>query len=148
MSACLHTSIRYLQTRYKHTPRLDDSVFNEFFDVMGHTEKVHDPHEIEKFIKDTIIQIRLTRGKAWNKDIIAEGATKTLQNFRNEWSQGQTHESKVLLFFNDANNCKLKMKMGLMQDQKYNTKNFNLYKYNNIYFPDENYYNSNPFPKE
>ena len=39
------------------------------------------------------------------------------------------------------------MTVGLIQDKKYNTENFNLYKYNNIYFPDENYYNTNSFPK-
>ena len=39
------------------------------------------------------------------------------------------------------------MSVGLMQDQEYNTENFNLFKYNNIYFPDENYYNTNEFPK-
>ena len=47
------------------------------------------------------------------------------------------------------------MTVGLMMDQphqednentEYNTENFNLYKYNNIYFPDENYYNTNDFP--
>ena len=39
------------------------------------------------------------------------------------------------------------MTVGLMQDQEYDTINFNLFKYNNIYFPDENYYNTNEFPK-
>ena len=69
------------------------------------------------------------------------------------------HDAKILLFLKDASNCLLKvfsnfippyfpkMSVGLMQDQKYNTENFNLYKYNNIYFPDENYYNTNEFPK-
>lgn len=33
-------------------------------------------------------------------------------------------------------------------DDKYNTENINLYNYNDIYFPDEGYYNANKFPKE
>ncbi len=71
------------------------------------------------------------------------------------------HDAKILLFLKDASNCLLKvfhptiivylslqqMSVGLMQDQEYNTENFNLFKYNNIYFPDEAYYNTNEFPK-
>ncbi len=33
-------------------------------------------------------------------------------------------------------------------DGAYDTGKLNLFKYNNIYFPDENYYNCNPFPPE
>ena len=40
------------------------------------------------------------------------------------------------------------MNAGLVWDDKYNTENLNLYKYNNIYFPDESFYNSDPFPNE
>jgi len=36
----------------------------------------------------------------------------------------------------------------LVWDAKYNTENLNLYKYNNIYFPDESFYNTDPFPNE
>lgn len=42
----------------------------------------------------------------------------------------------------------LKMNAGLACDGKYNTENLNLYNYNNIYFPDENFYNTNKFPAE
>ena len=38
--------------------------------------------------------------------------------------------------------------MGLVCDNEYNTAKLNLYKYNNIYFPDENYHNANYFPAE
>ena len=40
------------------------------------------------------------------------------------------------------------MSPGLVCDGQYNTENLNLYKYNGIYFPDENFYNSDPFPNE
>ena len=54
--------------------------------------------------------IRITQGTSWNKNVIAEGNTKTLSIFRNHITDGQTHESSVLLFFNDASNCKLKVR--------------------------------------
>ena len=42
----------------------------------------------------------------------------------------------------------IKINAGLVWDAKYNTENLNLYKFNNIYFPDESFYNSDPFPNE
>lgn len=40
------------------------------------------------------------------------------------------------------------MSPGLVCDGQYNTENLNLFKFNGIYFPDENFYNSDPFPNE
>ena len=37
---------------------------------------------------------------------------------------------------------------GLVCDGNFNTAAMNLYKYNNIYFPDEDFYNCNIFPVE
>jgi hypothetical protein len=34
----------------------------------------------------------------------------------------------------------------LVCDGKFDTSNLNLYKYNGVYFPDDTYYNVNPFP--
>lgn len=38
------------------------------------------------------------------------------------------------------------MHTGLVYDGIYDTSRMNLYKCNNIYFPDESYYNSEPLP--
>jgi len=37
--------------------------------------------------------------------------------------------------------------LGLVFDDTYNTQHLNLYNYNGIYFPDEGFYNTNPFPR-
>jgi hypothetical protein len=45
----------------------------------------------------------------------------------------------------------LSLQAGLVCDsekQKYNTGNLNLYRYHNIFFPDESFYNANEFPDE
>ena len=52
------------------------------------------------------------------------------------------------MFFENSTYCELNLQVGLFCDGLYNTGKLNLYKYNNIYFPDENYYNCNPFPPE
>lgn len=61
---------------------------------------------------------------------------------------GQRHSSQILLFFENAKYCVLKINAGLVCDGEYNTGKLNLHKYNDIYFPDESFYNSNPFPDE
>ncbi len=53
-----------------------------------------------------------------------------------------------MLFFENAKYCILNIHTGLVCDDNYNTGNLNLYKFSNIYFPDEGYYNSNVFPDE
>ena len=53
-----------------------------------------------------------------------------------------------MLFFENAKYCICTVKAGLVCDGPYYTGKMNLYKYNNIYFPDENYYNTNQFPDE
>lgn len=104
---------------------------------------------IEKFIQDTEIKMRLTCGPHpdWNT-YFAEGSSKTISHFNNKMQGGQRHSSQVLLFFESAKYCVLTLNAGLSCDGEYNTAKFNLYKYNNIYFPDESYYNSNKFPDE
>ena len=52
------------------------------------------------------------------------------------------------MFFEDNQIAALKLVMGLVNDGDYKTSSMNLYKYNNIYFPDETFYNCNKFPLE
>ncbi|KAL4506485.1 hypothetical protein ABPG72_000056 [Tetrahymena utriculariae] len=102
---------------------------------------------IEKFLKDTQIKVRLTQGPDWNA-FLAEGSSKTISHFKNKEQGGQRHSSQILLFFENAKYCVLKINAGLVCDGEYNTGKLNLHKHNDIYFPDESFYNSNPFPDE
>lgn len=103
--------------------------------------------EINNFLSETELQIRLTHTKDWN-NYIAHGSTKTLSNFQRYRESGQKHESKIYLFFDNAKYCTLKMLCGLVCDGDFNTASMNLHKYNGIYFPDEDFYNCNIFPEE
>lgn len=103
--------------------------------------------ETNKFLSETEIQIRLTYSKDWN-NYIAHGSSKTLTNFQRYREQGQKHESRVYLFFDNAKYCTLKLMSGLVCDGDFNTGNMNLRKFNGVYFPDEEFYNCNIFPEE
>lgn len=103
--------------------------------------------DIDNFLSETEIQIRLTHTKDWN-NYIAHGSTKTLSNFQRYREKGQKHESRVYLFFDNAKYCTLKMMGGLVCDGDFNTASMNLHKFNGIYFPDEDFYNCNIFPEE
>ncbi|EGR33878.1 hypothetical protein IMG5_033670 [Ichthyophthirius multifiliis] len=102
---------------------------------------------IDKFLKETQIKVRLCQGPDWNA-FLAEGTSKTISHFKNKDKSGQRHSSQVLLFFENAKYCVLKINTGLVYDGEYNTGKLNLQKYNDVYFPDENFYNCNPFPDE
>jgi len=47
------------------------------------------------------------------------------------------------MFFEDNQIAALKLVMGLVKDGGYRTSMMNLYKYNNVYFPEETFYNCN-----
>ena len=49
-----------------------------------------DGTDLEPFFNDTEIKIRITQGTDWNK-LLAEGSTKTLQHFKNRYTEGQRH---------------------------------------------------------
>lgn len=59
---------------------------------------------IEKFLAETEIKIRITQGTDWNK-FVAEGSSGTISHFKNKAvvDSGQRHSSKILLF---SDNCK------------------------------------------
>jgi len=63
---------------------------------------------IEKFLQETEIKIRLTNGKDWN-NFVAEGSSKTISHFQNKQSGGQRHNSQILCFFENSQYCTLKV---------------------------------------
>lgn len=91
--------------------------------------------------------MRFTHSKDWN-NYIAHGTTKTLSNFQRYREQGQKHESRIYMFFDNAKYCTMKMMSGLVCDGDFNTASMNLRKFHSIYFPDEDFYNCNIFPEE
>ncbi len=52
------------------------------------------------------------------------------------------------MFFNNNQIASLKVIIGLVNDGDYNTTSMNLYKYKDVYFPDQDFYNCNIFPEE
>ena len=103
--------------------------------------------DISKFLEGTRIDIRLTRTEDWN-DLICHGSTNTINGFKNNTNKGQKHESVIYLFFEDDQMIALKTYLGLVCDGHHNTAFMNLYEYNGIYFPDNDFYSCNIFPPE
>jgi len=73
----------------------------------------------------------------------AHGSSRTINKFTNKTKKGQKHESNIYMFFEDYQIAALKLVMGLVKDGGYKTSMMNLYKYNNVYFPEETFYNCN-----
>jgi len=63
---------------------------------------------IEKFLQDTEIKIRLTNGTDWN-NFVAEGYSRTISHFQNKQTGGQRHNSQILCFFENSQYCTLKV---------------------------------------
>lgn len=63
---------------------------------------------INKFLQETEIQVRLTYNKDWN-NYIAQGSTKTLSNFENKREKGQKHEGRIYMFFDSGDYCTIKV---------------------------------------
>lgn len=87
------------------------------------------------------------RGDDWN-NFFAEGRSTSIKQFKRNWTKSQTHQAQILTFFENGKYCTVKVIFGLVCDGIFNTESMNLYKHNNAYLPDEDFYNSNPFPME
>jgi len=48
--------------------------------------------DIDKFLNETEIKVRLTTGSEWN-NYNAEGSTKTIHHFKNKIQGGQRHSA-------------------------------------------------------
>lgn len=64
--------------------------------------------DIKTFLQETEVHVRLTYNKDWN-NYIAQGSTKTLNNFENGRTKGQKHESLIYMFFDSADYCTIKV---------------------------------------
>ncbi len=104
-------------------------------------------NEITPFLKDSEIQFRITETENWNSEL-ASGSTKTLNNFQFETFDGQKQENMVYLFFKHNEFASLKIIVGMVSDGECNTASMNLYKYANVYFPDDDFYSCNIFPSQ
>ena len=102
---------------------------------------------IQSFLNETEVTFRLSDSEAWGANtVIAQGATRTLTNFKANSFDGQKHENVVYLFFGNRQNAAMKVIVGLASDGEADTATLNLYKVSNVYFPDEDFYNCNIFP--
>ena len=134
-------------------------------------------YSIESFINNTIIEVRLTDGEDW-KNIIAEGKlhlkqvdqevhyTQKMYNGRNLPHFGENEapfdpkftiadiikmENINIYMFclnEEIDPFYLKTKASYKFDQEIQTENLDLWKYNSVFFPDNEYFNSNSLPIE
>lgn len=104
-------------------------------------------YEISPFLKETEIHFRITENENWHSEI-ASGSTKTLNNFQSKTFEGQKHETMVYLFFKNHEFAALKIIVGLVSDGECNTASMNLYKFSNVYFPEDDFYSCNIFPSQ
>ncbi len=52
---------------------------------------------------------------------MAQGSSKTLQNFHHDIKDGQKHENTIYLFFENNFYAQMRIYFGLVSDGKYNT---------------------------
>lgn len=123
-----------------------------------------DTKEVMKsFLTNTEIELRLTEGMNWNKSI-AIATSFALQYFKikniNENSESQNNENgdgdllvqrqviQLHFFGSKVSNFQMDMTIGIKEDLKIKTENIMLYRFNDVFFPDNSYYNSDPLPVE
>jgi len=118
-------------------------------------------YDIQQFINDTSIEIRITDGGEW-KDTIAKGTlglhlvNKDMKNdpaFNYDMASAhipmlETVNVYMFCLAKDIEPFYLKTKVGYKFDQEILTRNLDLWKYNSVYFPDNGYFNSNALPIE
>lgn len=104
--------------------------------------------EITEFVKNTKIEIRITDGPDWNKYLVL-GETKPFELMNPHKEDIVQTENKTIYFFpKNMDEFYLTMKCGLKFDKDIQTENLTLSMYNGVYFPDNNYYNSDVLPIE
>lgn len=118
-----------------------------------------DTKEVMKsFLTNTEIELRITEGINWNKSL-AIATSFALQYFKikelEEVSEVHTEDLLVqrqviqLHFFGPkVSNFQMDMTIGIKEDLKIKIENIMLYRFNDVFFPDNSYYNSDPLPVE
>lgn len=109
---------------------------------------------IESFLKNTEVEFRITDGPAWTK-AIAQARAFPLTHFLGSLDKegkydGYCQRQNLLLHFfgNGIERFYVDMACGLKKDKQIKTEKIYLYRYNNMYFPENNYFNSDPLPIE
>ena len=102
---------------------------------------------IAPFLSRTDLHFRICDNALGNSEI-ASGVSKTLYNFDMNTFEGQKQENLVYLFFKNGEYMSLKIMLGLVSDGEYNTAHLNLYSFNDVLFPDDDFYNCNVFPNQ
>ncbi|CDW79711.1 UNKNOWN [Stylonychia lemnae] len=104
---------------------------------------------INTFLTNIKIELRLTLGESWTKNVIAMGFInpfKYLNKFN--YDRVQMQSFRAFLFSDQMQRFSLDGMVGLKQDQPIKTENVQLYQQHDIYVPDNGYYNCDPFPLE
>jgi hypothetical protein len=112
---------------------------------------------MKSFLTNTEIELRVTEGMNWNKPI-AIASSFALQYFKVKKMQSNDPDKDVLLvqrqglqlhfFGSKIKNFQMHMTVGIKEDLKIKTENIMLYRFNDVFFPDSSYYNSDPLPVE
>lgn len=120
-----------------------------------------DTKEVMKsFLTNTEIELRITEGMNWNKPI-AIASSFALQYFKVKNAQQnnpnnpndddllvQRQGLQLHFFGSKIKNFQMHMTVGIKEDLKIKTENIMLYRFNDVFFPDNSYYNSDPLPVE
>lgn len=119
-----------------------------------------DTKEVMKsFLTNTEIELRVTEGMNWNKPI-AIASSFALQYFKVKTTDDKTYNEnnedllvqrqglQLHFFGSKITNFQMHMTIGIKEDLKIKTENIMLYRFNDVFFPDNSYYNSDPLPVE
>lgn len=120
---------------------------------------------MKSFFNNTEIELRITVGMNWNKPV-AIASSFALQYFKlkgpsdsHDGEQLLVQRQELLLHFfvpkstsedtkKFITNFQMQMTVGIKEDLKIKTENIMLYRFNDVFFPDNSYYNSDPLPVE
>ena len=110
---------------------------------------VDEIHHLDYFLKNTEVEFRITDGPHWNKPL-AFASAYPFTHFDVSPTGDYVQRQNILLHFfgTDIDPFYLLTATGLKKDKEIKTEKVTLYKYNQLYFPDNTYYNSDPLPIE
>jgi hypothetical protein len=109
-------------------------------------------YDLSNFLKNTEVEMRITTGD-WRKPI-CKGSCFPLSHFEfGRMTEGQEKIIKLqsfqTYFFGESiDQFYINLTCGLIKDNEIKDADLKIYQYDNIYFPDNIYYNSDPIPIE
>lgn len=161
------SKVHHLSSKKRNTQNklLENNHIEDMTAVRCNKLRVHyfftENYNIDKFIKNTTIEFRLTDGENW-KDTIASGKLSLLlinKDFKYDpffkFDKSMAHivqmESINVYMYCMSKHIEpfyLKTKAGFKFDQEIQTEKLDLWEYNSVFFPDNWYFNSNALPVE